>query len=110
MAYSSKRSRPPSGSEGAGNRSNRAPEKRSGWEPETGVPRYIQFPAGDKGGWGPSVASVLAGFGLMMTAYLVAEGALASDPHGLHWLAAVAGGIVGAVTPIVAGRVFARSR
>jgi hypothetical protein len=56
------------------------------------------------------VASVVVGFGLMMTAYLVAEGLLASQPHGLHWLAAVAGAIVGGFTPLVAARMFARSR
>jgi hypothetical protein len=56
------------------------------------------------------VASIVAGFALMLTAYFAAEATLASEPHPLHWLAAVAGGLVGGIAPIVAARVFARSR
>ncbi|MBI2765948.1 MAG: hypothetical protein HYX53_08575 [Chloroflexi bacterium] len=75
------------------------------------MPRYIEFPAqAESGGTGPSVASLVAGFALLMAAYFVAEATLASYPHPLHWLAAVAGGLVGGVTPVVAARVFARSR
>jgi hypothetical protein len=110
-ARSSKRSRPPSRPEGARARSDGDQNPREGWEPEGGVPRYINFPAeSDSGGRGPSTASIVGGFGLLLAAYFVAEASLASEPHPLHWLAAVAGGLVGGVTPIVIGRVFVRSR
>ena len=108
MTRTSRRSRPKSGAEPSANPSGR--DRGPGWEPEGGVPRYITFPAQTGGGWVPSLGSIVAGSVLMMTSYFVAEAVLAANPHSLHWLAAVVGGLVGGVGPIIAVRVFGRSR
>jgi hypothetical protein len=74
------------------------------------VPRYITFPEHEGGGWSPSLASMAGGLVLTVATWFVAESALASDPHPVHWLVAVAGGLVGGIAPMVAVKVFARSR
>ena len=81
----------------------------SEWRPEDGVPRYIaQMDSANRGTRGPSLAGLVVGFASLLTAYFVAEAALASEPHPLHWLVAALAGIVGGVASMVAARMCGR--
>lgn len=88
----------------------RAPENSPvGWEPQDGTPRYITSSTTAKAR-GPSVAVVISGAVTMLVGYVAAEGALSAKPHPLHWLVAVGGGAVGAVTGFIAGKLLSRAR
>lgn len=72
----------------------RPPRPKSGYEPESGLPRYLSD-ADHEGSGGPGLGAVGGGLVMLLTAYLIAESALADRPHPLHWGVAAAGAVVG---------------
>ena len=79
-----------------------------GFVPEAGVPDYI-FQQKPDSSFGPGIATLAVAVIGMLGAYLVAESALASLSHPLHWVAAVFGAVAGGVIGSAGQRLLGRS-
>lgn len=78
--------------------------RRSGFDPPPGIPDYVRIaPGRESRQW---VGIAIMGAALLGTSgYFAGEAGLAARPHPLHWLAAVAGAVIGAVGGAIIGAV-----